>query len=119
MSSVFQGIITLTPSNPSSAITTLGAFGIGVVAYGSSQSNATLLTSQTNTVTIVPPGSGVILPALVYTKIVVFNRGLNSLLVYPPIGAQFENYGFNQPICITVNDAAEFTFVSSTQIIAR
>jgi hypothetical protein len=113
---------------------TIGAFGgilnffqftvsSAVVAAGTSQSTATLLTSQVNNVTSVPAGSGVILPTnglnrlpiIIGTPIIVYNRGgAGTLSVYPQTGFQIETLGTNNPSGIVNNGNATFTLITPT-----
>jgi len=99
------------------------SFSGSVSAAGSTQSTATLLTKQVNIVTMVASGTGVILPSLnpngtaltPGTIIKILNRGANILSLYPPLNAQIENLGTNNPSGISVNGDVEAVFSNSSQ----
>jgi hypothetical protein len=83
-----------------------------VSAAGTTQANATVLTAQSNIVTVCAAGAGVVATAG-YTK--VYNRAANAVLVYPISSAQFEGLGTIAPVSIPVGGQAEFFMTSSTQ----
>lgn len=87
-----------------------------VSAAGTTQGTATVLTEMFNIVTTVAAGAGVMVTAS-YTK--VWNGGANSLLVYPPSGAQFDAVGTNLPVSVGFGGAIEIIMTSSTQGYAR
>ena len=85
----------------------------GVVAAGTNQATATLIQGQTVRVTSVPSGTGVILDVdLVERRI--YNRGANPLNVYPPVGAQIENFGTNIPTVIPAGSSTVIHLLTST-----
>jgi hypothetical protein len=98
-------------------------FNGSVSASGSTQSTATILSSQINVVTTVGVGTGVQLPEigpnstaiLAGTPIKVFNRGVNILSVYPPPSMQIESLGSNNPAGISVNGVATYIFSGTNQ----
>lgn len=77
-----------------------------LAAAGNSQGTATILTAQTNVVTTVASGAGVILQSGIVQR--VLNRGANVLLVYPPSGANIETNAANAAVSIAVGGAATF-----------
>lgn len=83
-----------------------------LTATGSTQADALPLTRDVNVFTVVPAGSGAVLPSSYSpgAQITVLNRGSNNLLVYPPLGDQIEGNGINTPI--TVIWDSQTTFVS-------
>lgn len=87
-----------------------------VSSAGTSQNTATILTSRFNVITVVAPGSGVMVTTT-YAK--VWNAGANSLLIYPPVGAQFDAVGINSPIAVPVGGAVEIGMMDGTQGYAR
>jgi len=108
----------ITPTQMSDlVVTAVPGVSIGITAAGSSQSTATGLTSQMNTVTTVPVGSGIILPTPVAGQVVyVSNRGTNPLTVYPPSGASIDGLAANAPIVVAVGSTAEVVATSSATI---
>jgi hypothetical protein len=103
---------------PSSMVYSSYTFDGTVIASGTTQLTATLLSNQINVVVTVPANSGVILPSLninssplnAGTPFEVFNRGSNILSVYAPDSHQIESLGSNNPSGIAVNGNATFTF---------
>lgn len=70
----------------------------GATATGNSQATALQMTTEWIEVTVTPAGSGVMLqtfgPGVPSS---VFNRGVNTLEVYPSVGAQIDARGVNAP----------------------
>lgn len=81
-----------------------------LTATGSTQATAALLTYKVSVFTTVPAGSGASLPANAYavTELIVMNRGVNPLLVYPPPSGQIDTNGFNVPVSIASGASATF-----------
>lgn len=70
----------------------------GLVATGTTQATALVLTRGWNEVITTPVNSGVVIPALgVGIESTVFNEGANALKVYPPVGGQIDALGVNIP----------------------
>lgn len=87
---------------------------------GSSQSDAASLIGDFVMVESVAEGSGVILPACNMDDrfAVVNGDGTNPLLVYPPVGAEFNNHGANEPLNLPAGKGAQFIGVDSLNILA-
>lgn len=83
----------------------------GLSAAGIDQSSAAPLLAAVNVFTIVPPGSGCLLPQVTASntlEITVLNRATNPLAIYPSPGAQIENLGVNAPFLLLSGYAALF-----------
>lgn len=83
----------------------------GLVATGSSQTDALQLVEDTNIIVQTDPGTGVKLPRVPQPgdEIAVFNMGLNNLAIYPGLGGALQGGTANQPYSITPGNAAVFT----------
>lgn len=81
---------------------------VGVAAAGTTQGTATALSSTINIITTVAAGSGVILTSGV--RVIVLNRGANSLLIYPPVSGQLEALGTNAPFTLQAGADATILF---------
>lgn len=92
----------------------------GITAAGTNQGTATALTGETNNVTTVASGTGVIIPAFgsVGVKFTVRNSGANALLVYPPSSTQINSLGNNVGYIIPPGSTQTFIWVSSTLLLA-
>ena len=84
------------------------SFEGGIAATGSSQGDARQLERRASSVATGALGSGVILSGLIQDEQIVFNRNVNNLLVYPPIGGQIGNATVNEPVLIEPNGFARF-----------
>lgn len=93
-----------------------------VTATGTVQADAVALATEWSVVTTTPVNSGVIVAAFgAGVPNTVFNRGVNTLKVYPPVGSQIDALGINAPYPLAANkmqtfyqtDTAEFL---STQL---
>lgn len=95
----------------------------GLSGTGSTQGTATPLTANINIATTVSSGTGFILPLITSsgnpiksgTEIKLFNRGANIASLYPPVGAQIEALGTNNPSGIAPNGNAIATFAGGAQ----
>lgn len=76
----------------------------GLMATGTDQTTAYLLTRKASVFLVVPAGAGAALPAsyAAGTELYVFNRGQNALLLYPASEDQIESNGVGVPITIAV-----------------
>lgn len=83
-----------------------------ITATGTKQSDAYQLTKAINEVTTVASGTGV---KLTYIDQLVMNRGVSTLSVYPPSGAQIETYGTNTAVDLLSGDNVQFICMSDTQ----
>lgn len=90
-----------------------------ISAAGTTQGTATLLSSRYSVVTTVAANTGVELAVEVSQPQVVFDRGANTLSVYPTSGAQIESLGTNVPYTIAAGSQALFVCVSSSQCYAQ
>ena len=94
------------------------AFGLSptVTAAGTTQADATLLTSSINHVTTVSANTGVRFPApTLGTRIIVRNGGASALRVYPNVGAQINTAGNNVAFTLNSGVTLEFIAFSTTQ----
>jgi hypothetical protein len=86
-----------------------------VTAAGTNQGNATALTAQVNVVTTVSAGTGVRLPCTTGVWQPLFNRGANTVLVYPCSGRQIESNGVNVAVGIAANWQQTFYCPTASQ----
>lgn len=87
-----------------------------VSAAGSTQSDATALTVDFNVVTTVAASTGVKLPTGVAgSRIVIVNKGANTLNIYPVTGATIDALAENAAIQIAANGSIEIMASSATQ----
>lgn len=91
-----------------------------LTATGATSGTALNLSSCFNQVTTVAAGTGVRLPAsgaqnATGTPVVVFNRGANTLNVYPPGGGQIDALGADVPDTIASGGVARYYSTSATQ----
>ena len=90
--------------------------GTGISAAGSTQAGATLLTKEINVVSTVGSGGGVLLQnAVAGMVIIITNNGINTLSVYPGIGAQINTGGANAAYLQSTGSTLQFVAISSTQ----
>jgi len=80
-----------------------GGSSAQIVAAGTNQATATLLTATTSFVTSTPAGSGVVLPNPAAGTFTVYNQGANQLLVYPGLGGQIQGSSTNQAVILVAN----------------
>jgi hypothetical protein len=86
------------------------------IAAGTDQSTATVLTSIINNLTTVDALTGVKLPtAIAGTRLLVFNNGANTALVYPDTGADINGLGVNAAFSLDVGAKLEFVAITTTQ----
>ena len=87
-----------------------------VSAAGSNQGNATALTVDYNVVTTVAASTGVKLPtATAGRRIVIVNKGANTLRIYPATGGTIDALAENAAIQIAANGSIEIMASSATQ----
>ena len=87
-----------------------------ITAAGTTQSTATVLNMQNNVVTTVAAGTGVLVQASPFNIIItILNRGANSLLIYPAVGAQFEDYAVNEAVSLAAGATLHVVMISETQ----
>ena len=86
-------------------------------AAGTTQATGTAITAQVNTFTTVAAGAGATLPssAAIGSEVVIFNRGANALLVYPPSGGSIESGAANAAVSVAAGGTARFTRETTTQ----
>jgi hypothetical protein len=125
-----------TPATPLEDPTDTGSITFGwstnrvvaaaLTATGTNQATAYVITGQVNTFATVASGTGTVLPAQtgapvfpiglgIGSEIVVFNRGANALLVYPPSGAAIESGSTNAAVSLASGATARFTLESTNQ----
>src|SRR5262249_15884763 len=96
-------------------VTAVPGVTTGIAAAGSNQGTATVLTTQINTVTMVPTGSGVVLPNPIAGQIIaVFNKGANVLAVYPPVSVSIDGLPNSAPVFIAAGSSFRFLATSAT-----
>lgn len=88
-----------------------------VSAAGSTQGTATALTKSYNVVTTVASSTGVALPtpSAAGFRVVVVNKGANTLNVYPAVGGAIDAAGTNTAVTLLVNGTATYQAASTTQ----
>jgi len=87
-----------------------------VSAAGSTQAGATALTVDYNVVTTVAASTGVRLPtATAGRRIVIVNKGANTLSIYPATGGTIDALSANAAIQVAANGSIEIMASSSTQ----
>lgn len=90
-----------------------------VVAAGTTQATAAIITAKTNVLTSCPSGAGVQLPSLVrYASIILVNRSGAACTVYPSPGATVESVSgtaaaVNAGVTIANNASVTFRPVSA------
>lgn len=92
----------------------------GLTATGSTAGTALLLTKNANEVTTVSAGTGVRLPSsgvnnVTGIPVVVFNRGANTLNVYPPSGGDIDGLGTDVAYTLAAGASKAFWAMSNTQ----
>lgn len=93
----------------------VGGVALALSAAGATQGTATVLSAQFNELTTVNAGTGVLLPATIGIPTYIYNRGANTVNVYPPSGAQINAAGTNTAVTIAANGTANYTMLSATQ----
>ena len=91
-----------------------------ITAAGATPGTATNLTQNFNAVTTVAAGTGVRLPTASAQSVngmlvVVFNRGANTLNVYPPAGGQINALGVDVANTIASGASAAYFAITNTQ----
>lgn len=88
----------------------------GLVATGTVQGDALVLTKNWNEIDTTPVNSGVAISSLgVGLATTVFNQGANSLKVYPPIGGQIDALGINSPYALAASKMQLLFQLTATQ----
>lgn len=85
-----------------------------LVAAGTTQGTATLVTADWSQFTTVPANSGCILANQLGLAQTIFNAGANTLKVYPPSGATIDALGLNNPYSLPVGKMQTFYQLSTT-----
>lgn len=89
----------------------------GLTATGTNQATAFQLSSQWNEIDTTAAGTGVLLTAYQPGQAqVVFNGGVNPLLVYPPPGAMINALGANVAFSLAAGSRQTFDFFTANQI---
>jgi len=87
-----------------------------VSAAGATQGTATALTVDYNVITTAAASSGVVLPAATAgRRIVIVNKGANTLSIYPATGGTIDALAANAAIQVAANGSIEIMASSSTQ----
>ena len=96
-----------------------GTYTAGATATGSTLGTAYTVTTSTTVFTTVASGTGAVVTGTLGTRYAIYNRGANTLNVYPPsTSAQIENLGNGVAATIVANGSAAVTCVTSTQCYA-
>ena len=89
-----------------------------IIAAGTVQANATLLTNNINIATTVPVNSGVKLPiAVAGYRIIIRNNTANTLRVYPNTGANIN--GGTSNVSVTLGNSAAVEYFCSTSAVSN
>lgn len=116
-----------TPTIINTDVTILGFLAVSaasnIAAAGTTQATAFPLAANMNGVTTTPAGSGVLLPALdkasfplaAGTTVKVYNRGANTLNVYPPAGMQINSQGANTAVQLISSGVGTYDYIGGTQ----
>lgn len=86
-----------------------------IAAAGSSQTDATLIGANVTVVTGATGTNGVVLRATKknpYTSLVYSSAATNALLIYPPVGGNFNNGVVNTPFSATARTPYYLTCIS-------
>lgn len=87
-----------------------------LTATGTLQADALALQSEWNEVTSTPANSGVVLKNFgVGLNSLVMNFGGLTLKIYPPVGAQIDALGANNPYSLANNASRTFYQITDTQ----
>jgi len=87
----------------------------GIIANGTNQSNATLITSAINVIGTANAGQGVLLPAVSGATITLINATANIVLVYPNLGAAINSNYSNVPLSLGSSVVLQFISSSTSQ----
>lgn len=103
----------ISPVSTSGAIDNLN---IGQTALGTTQATALAVTATMTEVTTTAVGTGVVLPKSVGGfSCTVANFGVNTLNVYPNVGARIDRLAANAPLTVATNKTVTLTSTSTTQ----
>lgn len=97
-----------------------GQIAAALVAAGTTQGTALLVSADTNLFGTVASGAG----AIVYAgqsgdSCEVYNGGANSLTIYPPVGSRFNQVAVNGGIQLATNTFCYIRIVSATQCLVN
>ncbi len=85
-----------------------------ITAAGTNRATATALTTETNIVTTVTSGTGVVLPTItIGGKAVVINRGASSLKIYAPGSGTLNGIAGTTGVTLTVNQGYTFYYATT------
>lgn len=95
-----------------------GLASTGVIAAGTTQATATLLTDENSDVGTVASGAGVALSTFLSPGEfqAVFNSGANALKIYPPSGMSINALAANAAMSLATNTGVLFRCVSTTRV---
>lgn len=104
-------------ADPQYAASTSGStVQTGLAATGTTQGTALILTAGWSEVDTTPANSGVVLPALgVGQASTVFNEGVNTLKIYPPVGGQIDSLGVDNPYSLATTKVQSMFQLTATQ----
>lgn len=97
-----------------------GTVAAGLTALGTTQANALAIGADVNQFTTVAAGTGAVLPPMnPGDSCVIFNKGANALLVYPPVGGTINSLGLNAGYSVaTATPSCYVRCISPTVFIA-
>lgn len=96
--------------------TTVATVATGLVAAGTTQAGALVLTKNWNEIDTTPVNSGVVVPASgTGISTTVFNQGANPLNIYPPIGSQIDALAVNAPYPLAASKMQSLFQLTATQ----
>lgn len=93
-----------------------GLVNSSVSAAGTTQGDATTLTSSVNVVTTAAAGSGVVLTnSEISDEYEILNIGANACWVYPPSSGQINNLAANKGFLLATNTAVKIKKFTATR----
>jgi hypothetical protein len=94
--------------------------GTALTAAGTTQATATPLTAEWNEITTTAANSGVILDAFgIGLNSLVFNEGVSTLKIYPPVGCSIDALGANNPYSLGSGASRDFYQLTATEFRSR
>jgi len=88
-----------------------------IVATGSTQATATLISSDTSVFSVVAPGTGAIFgQGSENDQYTIINSGANALLIYPPVGGTIGGGSVNSPFSLPANGTLSVLYLANLTI---
>lgn len=99
------------------ATTPRASVATGLVATGTTQLTALVLTTQWNDFATVAANTGAILQGLAAGQTQqIYNGGANALKIYPPVGCSIDALGTNNAYSLPAGKRQIFSFSTATQL---